>query len=114
MTPGGLQRCQDQPEHIPEPESFVPSTRHDALAVRRHRQVENAVAVAGQLGHLGEAGVFPHEDLVLRVPVGRHQLTGVLRPSEIADLISGELEEVREGLLLLPDCQCRYSAWVAQ
>ena len=76
------------PEHIPEPESFVPSARHDALSVRRHGQVENTVAVAGQLGHLGEAGIFPDQDLVLRVAVGRHQLTGVLRPGEVADLDS--------------------------
>ena len=42
----------------------------------------------GQFGHLGEAGILPDQDLVLRVAVGRDQLTGVLRPGEVTDLNS--------------------------
>ena len=42
--------------------------------------------MAGQLGHLGEAGIFPDQDLVLRVAVGGDQLAGVLRPSQVANL----------------------------
>ena len=45
--------------------------------------------MAGQLGHLGQAGIFPDQDLVLRVAVGGDQLTGVFRPGEVTDLNSG-------------------------
>ena len=37
-------------------------------------------------GYLGQTGILPHEDLVLGVPVGGHQLAGVLRPGEITHL----------------------------
>ena len=90
MSPEGLSTNHGLlPEHVPEPESFVPGARHDALTVRRHGEIENTVAVAGQLGHLGQAGIFPDKDLVLRVAVGRDQLTGVLGPGEVTDLNSG-------------------------
>ena len=36
--------------------------------------------------YLSEAGILPHEDLVLRVAVGGDQLAGVLGPRQIADL----------------------------
>lgn len=34
-----------------------------------HYQVENSVGVAGELGHLCQRGVLPHQDLILRVTV---------------------------------------------
>ena len=36
--------------------------------------------------HLDQAGVFPDQDLILRVAVGGDQLAGVLRPGQVANL----------------------------
>ena len=45
--------------------------------------------MTSQFGHLCEAGIFPDQDLVLRVAVGGDQLAGVFRPGEVTDLSSG-------------------------
>ena len=36
--------------------------------------------------HLDQTGVFPDQDLILRVAVGGDQLAGVLRPGQVANL----------------------------
>jgi hypothetical protein len=71
------------------PQGFISGPGHDGLAVGRHCQIQHAVGMARQLGHLDERGVFPHQDLVLRVAVGRDELGGVLGPREIAHLAAG-------------------------
>lgn len=76
-------------EHIPEAQRLVARPRHDRLAVRTERQIQHTVRVARQLGHLRQRRILPHQDLVLRVAVRRHQLRRVLRPRQIAHLRSG-------------------------
>ena len=56
-------------EDVPEAQRLVAGARDDRLAVGRHGEVEHPVRVAGQLGHLHERRVLPHQDLVLRVAV---------------------------------------------
>ena len=97
-------------EILQSPESLVPRAGDDALSVGRHGEVEHAVAVPSQLGnldrkdislqknilvvekikdrtrHLDQAGIFPDQDLILRVAVGGDQLAGVLRPGQVANL----------------------------
>ena len=73
-------------KNVPKAQRFVSGAGHDAFAVRTSCQVEHAVGVAGQLGHLGEWGVTPDEDLVLWVAVGGDELVGVLRPGQVAHL----------------------------
>ena len=58
-------------EDVPEAQRLVAGARDDRLAVGRHGEVEHPVRVAGQLGHLHERRVLPHQDLVLRVAVCR-------------------------------------------
>jgi len=54
---------------VPETQSFVARAGHDRFAIRRHRQIEHSVGMTGELGHLREAWILPHENLVLRVTV---------------------------------------------
>ena len=56
-------------EHIPEPESLVPGTSNYGLPIGWHGQVQHPISVAGELGHLGEEWVTPHQDLVLTIPM---------------------------------------------
>ena len=56
-------------EDVPEAQCLVAGAGDDGLAVGRHGEVEHPVGVAGQLGHLHERRVLPHQDLVLRVAV---------------------------------------------
>ena len=92
------------PEDIPKPKSLITSASDNGFPVRRHRQVENSVAVTCKLchlekvtwilcflpeenfEHLNEAGIFPDEDLVLTVPMCGHKLTCVFRPGQVAHL----------------------------
>ena len=41
------------PEDIPKPKSLITSASDNGFPVRRHRQVENSVAVTCELCHLG-------------------------------------------------------------
>ena len=101
------------PEDIPKPKSLITSASDNGFPVRRHRQVENSVAVTCELchlekrhlcfllktklfEHLNEAGIFPDEDLVLTVPVCGHKLTCVFRPGQVAHL-GGKRGERGEG-----------------
>ena len=59
-------------EDIPEPEGFVARSGDDRFAIWRHGQVEDSKTMTGQLGDLTQARVFPHQDLVLRIPMGRY------------------------------------------
>ena len=59
-------------EDVPEAERLVAGARDDGLAVGRHGQVQHAVRVAGELGHLAQRRVPPHQDLVLAVAVRGH------------------------------------------
>ena len=100
------------PEDIPKPKSLITSASDNGFPVRRHRQVENSVAVTCELchleqrhlcfllktklfEHLNEAGIFPDEDLVLTVPVCGHKLTCVFRPGQVAHLGGKRVREVR-------------------
>ena len=58
-------------EDVPEAQCLVAGAGDDGLAVGRHGEVEHAVRVPGQLGHLHQRRVLPHQDLVLRVAVRR-------------------------------------------
>jgi hypothetical protein len=40
--------------------------------------------------HLGHRRVAPHDDLILRVAVGRDELVDVLRPAQITNLQGNE------------------------
>lgn len=73
-------------EDVPKAKGLVARASHDGLSVGRHRQVQNSIRVPGEFGYLGQAGIFPDEDLVLRVSVSAHELGTVLAPREIADL----------------------------
>lgn len=63
-------RCFWAWEDAPEPQCLIPCPRANALAVRRYCQVQHPVAVACQCGELCHAGVLPHNQLVLAVPMG--------------------------------------------
>jgi len=76
-------------ENIPKPQSLVSGPGNDGLTVWRHRQVQHAIRMSRQLGHLNERRVFPDEDLILTISVSADQFVGVFGPSQIADLRPG-------------------------
>ncbi len=71
---------------IPEAQCLITRPGDNVLPVGRDGQVEDTEGVSGQFGQLTQRGVLPDEDLVLRVPVGAHQLVAVRRPGQVADL----------------------------
>lgn len=73
-------------EDAPEAKRLVSRPRHDRLAVWAAREVQDAVGVAREGGHLGHGGVRPDDDLVQGVPVRADDLVHVLGPQEVADL----------------------------
>ena len=56
-----------------------------------------------ECGNLRHGGVAPDDDLVLRVPVRRHQLVDVFRPAEITYLAAGVDAIQRGGSLRIPE-----------
>jgi len=76
-------------ESVPEAECLVAGAGDYGLAVRAHGEVEDAVGVAGEGDDLLHARVLPHDDLVLRVTVRRHDLVAVLGPCKVAHLAAG-------------------------
>ena len=58
----------------------------DGLPIRREGEIEDPHGVAGQGGQLRHAGLLPHDDLILAVAVGAHDLVDVLGPCQVADL----------------------------
>ena len=73
-------------EDVPEAERLVAGAGDNGLAVGTHGQVEDPVAVAGELGELGHGRILPDEYLILRVAVRGDELVRVLRPGEVAHL----------------------------
>mmetsp|Transcript_45852 Transcript_45852/g.139263 ORF Transcript_45852/g.139263 Transcript_45852/m.139263 type:complete len:444 (+) Transcript_45852:221-1552(+) len=79
-------RCR---EHVPESQGLVPRSGNDRRTVGTHSQVQHAVCVPREGGHLGHGGVPPHDNLVEGVPVGRDELVAIAGPGEVAHLTSG-------------------------
>ncbi|KAG5461241.1 MAG: hypothetical protein BJ554DRAFT_6597, partial [Olpidium bornovanus] len=67
---------------LPKPQGLVAGAGDDRLPVGAHREVEHARAVAGQRRDLGHFLRFPHDNLVLGVPVRGHQFVAVLGPGQ--------------------------------
>ena len=52
-------------EDAPEPQRLVTGTSHYRFAVGRHGQIEDAVGMARQLGHLRQTRILPNQNLIL-------------------------------------------------
>lgn len=74
---------------IPEAKGLVSSAGNNSLTIWAHRQVEDSVSMASERNNLLHVGIFPDDDLILAVSVGRHNFVAVLRPCQIADLATG-------------------------
>ena len=42
--------------------------------------------------NLHQAGIFPHQDLILRIAVGGDKLTGVLGPGQVTNLENKKID----------------------
>eukprot|EP00237_Pycnococcus_provasolii_P007733 CAMPEP_0206131394 /NCGR_PEP_ID=MMETSP1472-20131121/44901_1 /ASSEMBLY_ACC=CAM_ASM_001108 /TAXON_ID=41880 /ORGANISM="Pycnococcus provasolii, Strain RCC251" /LENGTH=98 /DNA_ID=CAMNT_0053522837 /DNA_START=84 /DNA_END=378 /DNA_ORIENTATION=+ len=73
-------------ENAPETERFVASARADRLAIRAHRQVQDAERVTGKCRKLRHAWQSPDDNLVLRVPMRAHELVARATPRQVAHL----------------------------
>ena len=51
-------------KHVPKSQRFIARPCHDRLAIWTHCQVQHAVCMASQSGHLGHGWVTPHNDLI--------------------------------------------------
>lgn len=89
-------------KHVPKAQRLIPCSTcavsygatptphtcpcHDGLPVWGHSQVEHAQRVPRQRRELGHRRVLPHHNLILAVPMRRHNLVDVFRPRQVADL----------------------------
>ena len=48
---------------------------------------------------LHQTGILPDEDLILRVAVGGHEFTGVLRPGQVTNLEEQEIVNDNDSLI---------------